>query len=335
MRKTPIGKVFTSCAALLMLVSAASAQELNWAQKLFGEQEHDFGVVARGADVRHRILVRNIYKEPITISDVKTTCGCTAASPSAKYLKTHEEAYIEVQMNTVKFMRQKDSNVDVTVTFDNVNFKTVRIPIHAYIRTDVVLTPGGANFGNVDLGAGSQRTINVAYAGRDDWQVREVRTNNEYVKAAVRETSRGGGKVNYELTVMVDEKAPEGVINEQITLVTDDANNPLVPVEVVGVVESDIVVTTPNVALGDMQVGVEKTVRVVVRGRKPFAIENIECDSERECFKVLLSQEEKTVHVLPITVVPPAESGNFKEAFTLHIVGRPQPVTFKAEGNIQ
>ncbi|MEZ6055584.1 MAG: DUF1573 domain-containing protein [Planctomycetaceae bacterium] len=335
MRKSPVRACCVAMITLVTLTGVASAQELNWAQKLFSQQEHDFGVVARGADVRHRILVKNIYKEPITISEVKTTCGCTAASPSAKFLKTNEEAYIEVQMNTVKFMRQKDSNVDVTVTFDNLNYKTVRIPIHAYIRTDVVLTPGGANFGNVDLGVGSQRTINVAYAGRDDWKVREVRTNSEYVKAAVRETSRAGGKVNYELTVAVDEKAPEGTINEIITLVTDDANNPFVPVEVVGVVESDIVVATPMVALGDMQAGVEKTVRVVVRGRKPFTIENIECESERECFKVLLSQEEKTVHVLPITVVPPAESGAFKEAFTVHIAGRPQPVTFKAEGNIQ
>ena len=155
------------------------------------------------------------------------------------------------------------------------------------------------------------------------------------MKAAVREISRGNGKVNYELSVAVDAAAPEGTINELITLVTDDANNPFVPVEVIGVVESDIVVATPNVALGDMKAGIEKTVRVVVRGRKPFVIENIECDSERECFKVLLNHEEKTVHVLSINVVPPAESGEFKEAFTVRIAGRPMPVTFKAEGRIE
>jgi hypothetical protein len=315
--------------------SAGYAQELNWAQKMFSELEHDFGVVARGADVRHRILVRNPYKETVTIAKVDTTCGCTAAQPSRTSLKTHETAYIEVVMDTKKFMRQKDSNIDVKLTFDNVHFKDVRIPIHAYIRSDVVMQPGAAEFGAVDLGAGAKRTIKLEYAGRDNWQIREVRSNKDYLSASVQETQRGGGRVGYNVIVTLDPSAPQGAIREELTLITDDASNPYVPLAVSAVVEPDIVVATPEVALGPLSPGVEKTVRVVVRGRKPFSIETIECESDLECFKVKLSQDPKTVHVLPITVTPPDLKGDFKEHFTVRISGREQPVTFEASGRIE
>lgn len=329
-------RVRLSCVvlALLSATATAPAAELNWAEKMFSELEHDFGVVARGADVRHRIFVKNLYKETVTITKVDTTCGCTAAKPSQQVLQTNETAYIEVEMDTRKFMRQKDSNVDVTLTFDNVSFKQVRIPIHAYIRSDVVVQPGSADFGVVDVGAGAQQQISVAYAGRDGWHIQDVKTNSPYVKAVVQETERAQGRVTYNLIVSLAPNAPVGPIREQLTLVTDDTSNPYVPIAVQGSVEPDIVVATPMVALGQLQPGVEKTVRVVLRGRKPFSIETIECESDTECFRVKLSQDPKTVHILPLTVRPPENAGDFSEEFTVRIVGRDEPVTFKAAGRI-
>ena len=44
-------------------------------------------------------------------------------------------------MDTKKF--QHDKNSSVTVVIDRPQYAEVRIPIHAYIRTDVVLAPGG------------------------------------------------------------------------------------------------------------------------------------------------------------------------------------------------
>ena len=73
---------------------------------------------------------------------------------------------------------------------------------------------------------------------------------------------------------------------------------------------------------------------VVVRGRKPFTIEKIECDSDRECFKVRLPKDLRSVHVLPLTVTPPDQPGQFVEQFTVTVAGRSEPLTFKAEGTI-
>lgn len=332
------------CGVLLGLAAPASAQggipagstgrELNWAEKMFEELTHDFGIVARGADVRHRIAVKNLYKETVQITNVGTTCGCSAAQPSQKEIHTNETAYIEIRMDTNKFTKRKDSNVDVTMTFNGRDSKVVRIPITAYIRTDVVLSPGKAEFGSLEVGAGAQRRIQIAYAGRDDWQIKEVKAGGGNVSAELRETSRGGGRVNYELLVNVSPQTPMGPIRDEITLVTDDQNGPYVPVLVEGEVVPDVVITPSTLTLGQLQPGVDKTMSVVVRGRKPFSIDKIECESDRECFKVRLPKDLRSVHVLPLTVTPPDRPGRIEEKFTVTISGRPEPLEFRAEGTI-
>src|ERR1700722_18745958 len=50
----------------------------DWAKAMFDSTSHDFGVVARGAEVVHRFRVKNLYKEDVQISTVTTSCGCTA-----------------------------------------------------------------------------------------------------------------------------------------------------------------------------------------------------------------------------------------------------------------
>lgn len=306
--------------------------ELNWAEKMFSERTHDFGVVAVGADTRYRLEIKNIYKETVHISNVRTTCGCTAAKPSRETLNSLETAYIEVKMNTLRFKHRKDSNV--IVTFDAPLSAEVRIPITVYIRTDVVLNPGGVNFGAVAQGMKAQQKISIAYAGRDDWKIKSIRTNNKNLTANVVETSRQNGQVNYNLLVSLKLTAPVGKLNQQITLVTDDANNPYIPVLVRATVEADITVTPPVIALGTLQPGDRKTTNIVIRGRKPFTIKTIESDSNRKAFTVRLSKSARKVHVLPLAFTAPTTPGPFTEVFTVTIAGRPQPVTFKAYGTI-
>ena len=332
--------VFSCIIAAGLAVSPASADDRvatvgdNWAEKMFSELSHDFGSVARGADVRHRIQVTNLYEETIRISNVGTTCGCTAAEPSAKELKTGETAYIEVVMNTVKFLREKNSNVDVTLTFDGRSFKTVRIPIRAYIRPDVVLEPGRADFGSVEIGQGADKQIAIAYAGRDDWKITDVASANNLIGAALTETARGNGRVNYNLTVTVSADAPAGAIRDRVVLTTNDPGSPQVEVLVEAEVVADIVVNPTALDFGTLTPGDTKTMSVVVRGRRPFTIEKIECESERDCFKVRLGKDLRNVHVLPITVTAPNEAGEFSETFYLTIPGREAPVIFTSKGKI-
>ena len=312
--------------------SFAFAQEPTWAEKMFDQKNIDFGVVARGSDAVARVKITNLYKQPIHIADVKTTCGCSAGKPSKTSLESLEEGYIEVTMDTRKFTRRKDSNVIITI--DAPLYAEVRIPITAYIRTDVVFDPGSVTFGAVELGKESTRKIKLQYAGRDDWQVKEVRSRSESVTAKAVELTRGPGRVDYDIVVTLAANAPVGPIREQLIVITDDQNSPQVPLLVEATVEADVMVTPSVISLGVMKPGEAKQFNVVVKGKQPFQIDKIECDSETGIFKVRLPQNAALVHVLPLTITAPEKPGNIVEEFTLTVNGRSQPITFKAMGKI-
>ena len=51
-------------------------------------------------------------------------------------------------------------------------------------------------------------------------------------------------------------------------------------------------------------------------------------------FEVRLPKESKKVHVLPLTMIGPAEPGTVTEEFTMTIGGVADPVTFKVFGKV-
>lgn len=320
----------TLIAATIFLCGSGISQAATWAEKMFAKLEHDFGVVARASEVSYRFEITNIYKDAVHISNVRTTCGCSAGVPSKTTLASREKGFIEVSMNTEKFTRRKDSSV--IVTFDAPLYAEVRIPITAYIRTDVVLAPGAADFGNVEVGKEAHRTISVNYAGRDDWTISGVETRNPHIEASVVEKGRGGGRAAYELQVTLKPTAPIGSFRDQLFLLTDDLNSPKVPVLVEANVEADITVTIAS--LGLLTPGKAKTINVVFRGRDAFTIEEIRCDSATGNFQYRRPTTAQRVHVVPLTITPPEAPGRFDETFTVKIEGRPQPLTFHAEGTI-
>jgi hypothetical protein len=318
--------------AVLLCTSTAWAQNYKWAEDMFDKLEHDFGVVARGADTRYRITFTNKYAAPVHISEIRKSCGCTSATPSAMTLKSLEKGYVEFTMDTKKFTHLKESSV--TIVFDQPQYAEVRIPVKAYIRTDVVLTPGGAEFGLIAKGTDFERKIAVAYAGQDNWAIRNVVSKNPNIAAKVVETARGGGRVNYDLVVTVKGSTPIGNFRDQITLVTTDQTNPYVPVLIDGKVESEYSVSPERVDFGTLAPGARKTVNVVLKGQKPFLIDKIESESTHGTFEVGLPAVSKAIHILPLTMIAPSEPGTLKEQFTVTISGSRATVVFEATGKV-
>jgi len=318
-------------AGLMVALWGAGASAQEWAEKMFDKREHDFGVVARGADAKYRLVITNKYRDPVHIANVTTSCGCTAAKPSKDTLASLETAYIEIVMDTRKFQHQKDSSV--TVVIDQPQHAEVRIPIHAYIRTDVVLSPGGAEFGGLTKGEDAERKISVAYAGRGNWKIKDVISKNPNIVAKAVETHRDGANVNYDLQVTIKGSAPLGELREQLTVVTDDASNPYIPVLVDGRVEPEYVVSD-RVDFGTMAPGERKTLNFIVRGKNPFAIDKIESEKTAGAFEVRMPKDSRKTHVVPLTVIAPTEPGSLTEEFTVTIAGSNAPITFKAYGKI-
>ena len=296
-----------------------------WADKMFSALEHDFGVVARGADAKYRIEITNLYQEEVHIQQITTTCGCTAVRPSKETLASREKAEIEITMDTRKFTNLKTSSV--VVVFDKPLFAEVRIPIQAYIRTDVVLNPGGVDGHAVPRGTGASRKVAIAYAGREDWKIREVINKSPHLEVALKETARANNRVNYELEVNLKPEAPLGVLREQVTLITDDAANPQIPVLVDGRVESDFTINPTVVDFGTLAPGAQASKNVVIRGRKPFTVTGVRNANLGERIAAKLPAESKPIQIVPLSLTAPTAEGLVDELVEVQIEGQPEPVS--------
>jgi hypothetical protein len=72
-------KLMLICAVVLGFTITASAQTDNKAEFKFAEEKHDFGKIPQGKPVTYAFAYTNTGEEPLIISDVKPTCGCTIA----------------------------------------------------------------------------------------------------------------------------------------------------------------------------------------------------------------------------------------------------------------
>jgi hypothetical protein len=289
------GKVLLAGVLVLASVASASAQE--WARKMFEATSHDFGAVARGAKVEYRFKLSNIYEEDVHISGVHSSCGCTSPQISKDTLKTYEEGAIVAVFNTRSFTGQKSATV--TVNIDKPFPAEVQLHVSGYIRSDIVVYPGEAEFGSIDQGSGAEKKLEVNYAGRNDWKIVQVKTGNPHLVASVAETQRGNGNVSYQLQVRLKPDAPAGYFKDQITLVTNDSRSTEVPVEVEARIIAEVTLSPSSLFLGVVKPGQKVTKQLVVQAKKPFKIKAVHCDDTS--FEAKIDDASKTVHVVPIT----------------------------------
>jgi len=172
------------------------------------------------------------------------------------------------------------------------------------------------------------------YAGRANWKVQGVRSNSSHLTSEIREVSRYGQNVEYELLVKLKGTAPKGSLKEQLVLETDDSSNPTIPVLVDANIEGDIRVIPEELKFGTVKTGTPKITQFVVQGTKPFRIEKVEFESDRDWFSVALTPADKTNHIVKITMNAPDQPGPFKETMTVTIAGRKVPVAFTVSGTI-
>ncbi len=314
-------KIGTLARCLAVGLFAASTPVSGWAQewpkKMFETLEHDFGTVARGSDTEYKFEVTNKFIEDIHIASVRSSCGCTTPSIENNLIKTYEKAYIVAKFNTRTFTGHHGATL--TVTIDKPYPAQVQLRVDGFIRQDVVFEPGSINFGDVDQGTTKEQTVQVRYAGRSGWEIRDVVTANEssdYYAVELAETYRRGGVTRYDLTVQLKDTAPAGFLKDQLTLVTNDSRNPRIPLDIEGKVIPEISVTPASWVMGDVDTGGDVEKKLIVRGKAPFTITGIDCDSD--CFVCTYDPEPRKTHVVSVAFRAGAETGRLKKQICIH-----------------
>lgn len=332
----------TCCCAVLLAANGAAVRgqstttptkSLTWAERMFAQLEYDFGVVTRGADVRHRIAIHNPFGEPITLQSAKSTCGCVTPELSTNVLQPNETGSLELRLNTVKFTGHKNPTIDVVLSFGGGNKATVRIPVRAYIRGDVSTSEDVVDFGVVGAGQTATRTMTVTYHGSAPWRITGVRNLGEGVTVEIADPVRTSQGTVYKLHVTLGSDLPVGNFERSLVVLTEEPARSYLTMQVRATIEPKIVVANPVIQLGGVEPGAKVTTRLIVRGRQPFSLEAVQGIGGMATAD-LSQTSDKSVHVVPLTITVPSVPGHFTENVLIKVVGETTPVTCRVEGEV-
>lgn len=324
-------------AAIIIAFAANSCFAEPWVTKMFSETKYDFGTVARGSDTVHKFAIKNIYKQDIELLSVSSSCGCTTPTIDKKVLKTGDVGYVTATFNTRTFTGIHGATLTVMLRWnDNGNWRHAegQVRVDGNIRSDVVFTPGAVNFDKVDQGKPAAQKVEVTYRGRSSWKIVDVRGASDALEVEMKEKQRYSGYVAYDLLVRLKASAAAGVLNEQLVLVTNDEENPRIPIYVGGQVVSQLSITPESVMFNSVTQGEQATRRVLVRGQAPFKIVAIQCDDE-ENFTFSTDSESKASHVVEIKFNAKKGAGDVKQP--IHIttdLGNKLQATVTAYGTV-
>lgn len=297
------------CLAVVMGASSV-VNGADWAEKLFKEKHHDFGTVGKNSKAEFSFVIENCFEEDVRIVSARSSCGCTNPVVPKKILKSWEKGEVIAQFNTKSFIGEKTASI--TVVIDRPYYAEVVLLVKGKIRSDIVLNPGEVNFGDVDVGTTKDAELNVSYAGRKDWAITDVRGDLDCVEVRLDPAIRTGNSTNYKLRFRLKENASVGDLQREITVVTNDPNEPNFRIPITARVNPPISITPKLVAIGNIKNGQIAQTKLLLRSKSPVSVTNIECDDDRISFE--LPQGEKTTHIIPMTLRAKLSDKEFEEA---------------------
>jgi RNA polymerase sigma factor (sigma-70 family) len=102
-----------------------------WANKLFQamnqKMSHDFGRVAAGSELKVRFSLKNVYKVPLEITEVRVSAGCVQATPTKKRLEPNEVGAIDVVLDSRRFRGKKTVSIYVPFGEDYVSTAVLKV----------------------------------------------------------------------------------------------------------------------------------------------------------------------------------------------------------------
>ncbi len=285
---------------------------------MFSVVDHDFGTVPRGSKAEFEFKFTNKYKEPVKVMSVRTSCNCTEPKIVKGVAKTYEDGVILCVFNTNMFVGQRAAVV--TVVFDKPFYAEVQLTIKGNIRSDITPTPGEIQFGDVDLGTEKSTSVTIDYSGTGKWQIDDVRSANKHLSVKLEAVK--SNKNQYVMNVRLKADAPAGELNDEITLVTNEAKFNFVTLPVRATIVPPLT-STPKIELGTLKTGSKLNNKIVVKAKQPFKIEKIDCSDTR--FQFTPSTDEKAVHLISFEFSADAPVGAFRQA--IKIITTNQEVT--------
>ncbi|GMU85291.1 MAG: hypothetical protein AMXMBFR48_05330 [Ignavibacteriales bacterium] len=191
---------------------------------------HDFGEVEQGAAVKYNYMITNDGDDTLKIAGVLTSCGCTVAELSKKFLMPGETIPLHVDFNTKD--RVGPQLKYITITSNDKDKPVLKLTIMGKIKesktvnsnTDgpkIRFTKDQHDFGVVQEGKVVDFTFEYTNSGKKDLEIKDVKTSCGCTAAVVSGKKLKPGEKGT-LKVELDTSNRMGRMSRVITVSSND-----------------------------------------------------------------------------------------------------------------
>jgi uncharacterized cupredoxin-like copper-binding protein len=179
---------------------------------------HDFGTINQGQKVDHLFAVKNRGDEPLTITQIRSSCGCTAATLSTKTIPPGKSGEVKVTFDSTNFADQVTKTVHLDSN-DPRNPSTV-LTMQGKIVEIIAATPRTLNLGSLKAGSRKEVMLKLENRGTTTFTVTSVHSPMAAIVGTIREGKVNPGKSG-EITVTVAVPREGRFLSGYLTIQTD------------------------------------------------------------------------------------------------------------------
>lgn len=219
---------------LSLVFSSFAYSQLIGPRIVVPQPEHDFGDIIQGEKVSHNFVVTNTGGDVLIISNVRASCGCTAALPDKKELAPGETTNIKVEFNSLGRIGKQDKSVYVSSN-DKENPQVQLKFTGNVVKEEATLkTPAGPslqvtetqhNFGKIPEGEVVDHVFSFVNKGDKKLTIKDVKTSCGCTAALLSKKELGPGEKG-ELKVELNTSNRSGKMTRNITIISDDPKEP-------------------------------------------------------------------------------------------------------------
>lgn len=211
MKQTIFGYLFLLIAAPALAAPTISVEK----------SVHDFGTVTQGEKVDHLFAIKNRGDEPLTINQIRSSCGCTAATLSAKTISPGKSGDVKVTFDSTNFAGQVTKTVYLDSN-DPRNPSTV-LTMQGKVSEIIAVNPRTLNLGSLPAGTRKEVPLILENRGSKPFTITSVHSPMAAIVGTVREGKVSPGRTG-EIAVTVTVPREGRFLSGYLTIQTD---NPL------------------------------------------------------------------------------------------------------------
>lgn len=295
--------------AVAALLGTAASAFAAGPSDLFTEKVADFGTTPKGTVLVHYFRFTNNTKQTMSLGTPRVSCGCTSASVSKNQVAPGESAAVIAYMDTRRIPTPNvTKSVLVYVPFLSPTQEEVVLRVQTVARDDLMMSPDVIAFGDVKMGQGAKKSTKVTFMSDSNWKITEATSTGGFVKTEIKEDSRQGSMVTYEITAILDKGCPAGNWVSDINLTTSNAAVAKLRVPVTVNVTPAVAISPEAAAFGKLPMGVEMEKKITLKSGKPFKI--LEVKGADEQLKVTVEKDGASeVHTIVVAANPKSVGG--------------------------